>query len=204
MQIDIDICFLIWFLRRFKKPAFFPETDPQWLIDSCHNHDPLLCIWTQVEEAWSWRCGMTRDRTSWLTFLTWMKADQAIHLNGLTLCQKYFHFIQTILAVEAEASLSLQRMETTCFISTVMTDVSSISVTPVAPRIRSVSVECKKMEWWLMHMLLTHFTISGENCLPDALYLQYFCNGLTKVWVNGSKGRKIVSLRLLIWKMMWN
>lgn len=49
-----------------------------------------------------------------------------------------------------------------------------------------------------------HFTISGENCLPDAFYPQYFCNGITKVWVNGSKGRKIVSLTLLLWKMMWN
>lgn len=96
---------------------------------------------------------MTRDRTSWLTFLPLMKADQAIHLNGSTLCQKCFHFIQTILAVEAGASLSLQRMETTCFIFSAMTDVSSISVTPVAPRIRSVSVKCKKMEWWLMRIL---------------------------------------------------
>lgn len=106
---------------------------------------------------------MTRDRTSSLTFLPSMKADQAIHLNGPTLCQKYFHFIQTILAVEAEASLSLQRMETTCFISSAMTDVSSISVTPVALRIRSVSVECNKMEWWLMCILRFQVKIAYQT-----------------------------------------
>lgn len=88
---------------------------------------------------------MTQDRTSWLTFLALMKADRDIHLNGQTLCQKYFPLILIILAAEAEASLSLQIVETTCFISTAMTDVSSISVTPVAPRIKSVFLDTTKL-----------------------------------------------------------
>lgn len=100
--------------------------------------DPLS-IGTQVEEAWRLRPGMKQDQTSWLTSLALMKADQDIHLNGPTSCQKYFLLIYNILAPEAEASLSPQKVETTCFISTVMTDVSSISATPVSQSIRSVS-----------------------------------------------------------------
>lgn len=84
---------------------------------------------------------MTRDLTSWLTFIALMKADQDIGPNGPTLCQKYFLLIFSISAAEAGASLSLQKVETTCFISIVMTDASSISVTLVGLRIRSVLVE---------------------------------------------------------------
>lgn len=61
-----------------------------------------------------------------------------------------------------------------------------------------------KMESWLIYLLLTHFAISGKNCLPAILCPQYFFIGITKVWLNGTKGRKIVSLKLLLWKMILN
>lgn len=56
-----------------------------------------------------------------------------------------------------------------------------------------------------MYILLMHFIIpsSGQNCPPATLHQQYVYIRLTKVRVDGSGGRKIVSLRLQFWNMAY-
>lgn len=98
-------------------------------------HHRWFPFWTQVEEAWRWKCGTSQDLVIWLTFSATMRASLDIRRSGSTPCPT--PFLRELSSVhDPEASLSLQPAATSRFTSSVMTDAISTSATPAVQKIR--------------------------------------------------------------------